>query len=161
MLPPAFFRVKACYACPCESLFRSTDMPINSHGNAGDLSVIRCRIFTFLWWFSIHVICIWRTCLWLGQKGLLSNMVRMPFLSSGRNADRTLTSKMWWIPGPSVTTMLYLTQKVGLRAHLHDTNVVHDRSFWCIRFSHKNLQDQLQHSRMYSKQELYFYDVIA
>ena len=48
-----------------------------------------------------------------------------------------------------------------LRAHLHDTTVVHDCSFWCIRFTRKSLHEQLQHSRANSKQEFFLYDIIA
>ena len=47
------------------------------------------------------------------------------------------------------------------RAHLHDTTVVYDCSFWFIRFSRKSLQNQVQHSRANSEKELCLNDVIA
>ena len=57
-------------------------------------------------------------------------------------------------------TFSWLPRK-GLRAQLHDTNAVYDCSLWCIRFSRKSLQHQVQHLRANSKQELCFYDIIA
>ena len=49
---------------------------------------------------------------------------------------------------------------VAVWAHLHDTTVVYDCPIWSIRFSHKSLQDQFQHSRANSKHELCFYVII-
>ena len=50
---------------------------------------------------------------------------------------------------------------VFFRVHLHDTTVVYDCSFSCIRYNHDSLQDQLQHQQANSNKELCFYDIIA
>ena len=51
----------------------------------------------------------------------------------------------------SVVCVTKSYRPVRLMAHLHDTIVVYDYSFWCIRFSRKSLQNQLQHSQANSK----------
>ena len=75
-------------------------------------------------------------------------------------------SVVWHHFGPFVIWSRQLMKKNEnlkncLKADLHDTTVLYDCSFWCIRFSLKSLRDQLQHSQANSKQELCFYDIIA
>ena len=48
-----------------------------------------------------------------------------------------------------------------LRSHSHDATVVYDCSCRYIRFSHKSLQDQLQHLRANGKQELCFCYIVV
>ena len=71
-----------------------------------------------------------------------------------------------WIGTESLSISIFVNGRIGydiqsVRAYLHETTVVYDHLFWCTRSSHESLQDQLQHSRANSKQELRFYDMIA
>ena len=78
---------------------------------------------------------------------LFVDLIKTPILI--KQPNETGASKTW------------TSLNISLRAHLHDTTVLYNCSFWRIRVSLKSLQDQLQHTRANSKQELCFYNIIA